>query len=434
MLEIISSVYFYPLVALILMSVSVSLLGVILYIQKKSLLAETISHASFPGVIITLFFVSIFGELYETKFSLYVVIGSVLFAYLAIYLVSFLQKRFRFSSDSSLTFVLAAFLGLGILLMEPLHNLNSSYYWKIQGLLFGEAALLNQTDCLTYLIFTVVVISLFILFYRLIEALFFDRQQAMLLGLPVKVIQVVMNGLLVLTIAFAIQSIGVILILGMLVAPAIAARQYTQKLSSMAIVSVIIGLIATVVGFVLSMVSVSEGSRGVFLPTGPTIVVIAFVLALFALFFSSRGFVAKIVRVFMFRFSCSLENLLKGLVKEGAPSFTIVDMRRLFCFMSPLQLFVSTVYLRLSGHLRKENESFVLTKKGEQKGNKILRFHRLWEVYVYKYVKVPKEMVHVSAEYLEHFFTDELVEKIESCLGDEKTCPHLREIPTLGEN
>lgn len=73
--------------------------------------------------------------------------------------------------------------------------------------------------------------------------------------------------------------------------------------------------------------------------------------------------------------------------------------------------------------------TYKLTKEGRLRAGKIIRFHRLWEVYLANYVGVGHERVHRNAEEMEHIITPELEQELTLLLNDPKLDPHAQPIP-----
>lgn len=71
-----------------------------------------------------------------------------------------------------------------------------------------------------------------------------------------------------------------------------------------------------------------------------------------------------------------------------------------------------------------------MTRKGSQTGKKLVRLHRLWELYLVEYCGMPKERVHPSAEEMEHILTPEVEQELSVLLHNPAFCPHKQPIPS----
>lgn len=156
--------------------------------------------------------------------------------------------------------------------------------------LFGQAATLLQSDVITMGIIGLIALGLLVVFWKEFKLITFDPEYAASLGFPVRVLDILLTTLLVIAIVIGLQTVGVVLMSAMIVAPAAAARQWTDKLNIMVILGGLFGAIAGVGGTLIS----SSAER---LPTGPVIVLFVSVIVMFSLFFATnRGLVWTWIR------------------------------------------------------------------------------------------------------------------------------------------
>jgi manganese/zinc/iron transport system permease protein len=217
----------------------------------------------------------------------------------------------------------------------------------------------------------------------------------------------------VLAIVIGIRSVGVVLMAGMLIAPAVTARQFAKTFGQMFMLATLFGVL---IGFFGMGASVSYS-----LPTGPVILVVATLFAILALLFSGkRGLVGRVLRRNQFKRQCLEENVLKYLEKDK-PFCNLREVMHLSRFAFAWRL----MRMRSKGLLKGEE----LTDLGRERAIRIIRLHRLWEVYLFRCLDVQAEDVHKSAEEMEHAITPELEEELVRLLGDPKRDPHNQEIP-----
>src|ERR671911_328609 len=124
-------------------------------------------------------------------------------------------------------------------------------------------------------------LALMLLLWKELKLLAFDPDFGTSLGFPMRALDVLLTGLLVVAIVIGLQTVGVVLMAAMVIAPFAAARQWTDRLGVAAGLAAAFGALAGVVGSVLS----SEAAR---LPTGPTIVLCVTTIALLSLVFAGR--------------------------------------------------------------------------------------------------------------------------------------------------
>ncbi|MDP1609023.1 MAG: iron chelate uptake ABC transporter family permease subunit [Chlamydiales bacterium] len=421
-----------PVWGCMLMCLSASLMGVVVFLRKTSLLAEALSHASYPGVVLAMFVLagsSLSGQTNDWMF-LVVLLGALISSFLALQAIEWLKNKRKVISDTALCFVLSLFFGVGIVASSALQSSYPSWSKQVHMLLFGQAATMTDVHIVIYgvLAFFVVVFLLFA--YRPIHMMLFDSAYASSSGVRVQWVERIFFAFLLLSVVVGMRSVGMILMSGMLVAPAVAARQYTNRLSRMFILAGLFGVASAFLGYVLSV----EGSlywstptSKCSLPTGPLIVLVGVLLALGSLCFApQRGVVFRLIRVFTFHLRCLQENILKGLWKRKNASLHQLQETHLVSFV--LLRWVLWRMIR-QGWLRKETSHYELTGDGYQKAAAVVRLHRLWEVYLTDYLDKEPGCVHRNAEEMEHILTPDLERRLTELLSNPQKDPHHQPIP-----
>lgn len=426
-----------PTIGCMLMCLSAALVGVIVFVRKRSLLGESLSHATYPGVTLAIVVAVLFQ--FSGNFTLLILIGAFCSALVGLICIDLLERYMKVRSDSALTFVLAAFFGIGLTIASRLQFTHTHAYRQIQQYLYGQAATMTDIHVVIYGAFSFIIILLIILLYKELQVISFDRQFAKSTGISEKWIDPLTFFLIVLAIVIGIRSVGVVLMSAMLIAPATAARQYTNHLSKMFILAAVFGLLSGFFGNYFS-VEVSHYLEQKYpdfrasLPTGPMIVLFASFICFFSLLFAKeRGLVLRMVRIVKFRYRRLQENLLKAIWRaspeKGISFAQIVKMQS----HSPLYLRYILHRLVAQGWLQKKLDQYILTQDGTLRAARIVRLHRLWEVYLVNYLGLGVERVHKDAEEMEHIITPELEQKLTELLHDPKQDPHRQPIPTQQE-
>ncbi|MCC5832249.1 MAG: metal ABC transporter permease [Chlamydiales bacterium] len=416
-----------PTIGSMLMSLTASLVGVIVFVRKRSLLGEALSHAAYPGVTAAVVCAGVFS--FDENFSFLILIGAAFSSLLGFFLIDFLVKRLRVPDDASLCFVLAFFFGIGITIASWAQNRYTNYFRLIQTYLYGQAATMTDIHILIYGGLVVLVATSLLLVYKEILALSFDRSFAEASGMATKPIRILFIFLLVSAVVIGIRSVGVVLMSAMLIAPAAAARQFTNRLSRMFLLSGLFGLVSGYFGTYLSVKIPS-------VPTGPMIVLVAGVIALYALLFApERGLLIRYWRALRFRTLQMQENLLKLLwrMSRQGEETLIVEAIALGQGYSVFRIRLLLIRLRLRGWVKKSGPNYQLTVQGIKRGGQIVRLHRLWEAYLVNALGLGVERVHKSAEEMEHILTPELERKLTKLLDDPKHDPHQQPIPAHEE-
>lgn len=262
----------------LLMGVTSGVLGCFALLRRQSLLGDAMSHATLPGLALAFL-------LTRSKESSLLLLGAALAAWVGALAVIAITGYTRLKPDAALGIVLSVFFGFGLVLLTVIQRLPTAAQAGLDKFLFGQAATLLQRDVLTVGVVAALALAAVGLAWKEFKLLTFDPSFAAVQGFPVRLLDVVLTSLVVLAIVAGIQTVGVVLMSAMLIAPAAAARQWTDRLGVMVVLAAVFGALAGICGVLLS--SLGDG-----LPTGPTIVVCASLLVYGSLLFAPhRGLV-----------------------------------------------------------------------------------------------------------------------------------------------
>ncbi|HKB05261.1 MAG TPA: iron chelate uptake ABC transporter family permease subunit [Gemmataceae bacterium] len=239
-------------------------LGTFAVLRRQSLLGDAVSHAALPGVVLAFL---LFG-----KWTLILLLGAAASGLLAMLVVNGITRTSRIPFDTALAGALAVFFGAGLVFKSLTRGSGTA---GIDRYLFGQAATLLVQDVWVIVGAGAVALGILVAFWKEFKLITFDREFAAGLGLPVGLLDALLTGLLVLGIVIGLESVGVVLMSALVVAPAAAARQWTNRLGVMAVLAGLFGALAGATGTILSHELSEPGRR---LPTGPTIVLCATVL------------------------------------------------------------------------------------------------------------------------------------------------------------
>ena len=251
-------------------------LGTYAVLRRQSLLGDAISHAALPGIAIAFL-------LTGSKTPLILVLGAAIAGWLGTLLILSVVRLTRIKYDSALGIVLSTFFGFGLVLHTLIQRTGNANQAGLDTFLFGQAATILRSDVLTIGILGGIAIAIMLVFWKELKLLVFDEGFAASIGFPIRALDILLTSLLVIAIVLGLQAVGAVLMSAMLVAPAVAARQWTDKFSVMMLLAACFGALAGVSGTIIS----SSASR---IPTGPTIVLCATGVVGFSIFFApNRG-------------------------------------------------------------------------------------------------------------------------------------------------
>ena len=244
-------------------------LGCFIVLRKQSLLGDALSHSALPGIAVAFL---LCGDA-----PLSVLIGAGLAAWLATLSISTIVRQTRIPYDSALAGTLAVFFGLGLVLLAAIRksNIHNASQVGLERYLYGQAATLLVRDLRVIAMVGAAAICVLILFWKEFKLLIFNSDHARILGRPVAFFDFLLNGLMVVAVVIGLQCVGAVLMSALLVAPAVAARQWTNRLGTMVVLAGVFGSCSGCAGTFLGDFLSTPGKT---VPTGPTIVLCAVAL------------------------------------------------------------------------------------------------------------------------------------------------------------
>jgi manganese/zinc/iron transport system permease protein len=283
-------------------------LGAFAVLRRQSLLGDAISHAALPGVALAFLITG-------SKEPLVLALGAIAAGWLATVLVLQVTGNTRVKPDAALGIALAVFFGFGLLLLTFIQRMPDAGKAGLDKFLFGQAATLLGRDLVTMAGLGGTALLLVMVFWKEFKLLTFDPDFGASLGYPVRGMEILLITLMVVAIVVGIQTVGVVLMSAMLVAPASAARQWTEKLNVMVPLAGAFGALVGLLGAITSSLIPR-------LPTGPVIVVYMSIVVLVSLLFAPRrGLLARSRQRQRQKWQFAQEALAVHLLQhEGQPS------------------------------------------------------------------------------------------------------------------
>lgn len=276
-------------------------LGSFAVLRQQSLLGDAIAHAALPGVALAFL-------LTNSKAPIVLLIGAAIAGWIATMLLMVVTNNTRIKKDATLGMILSVFFGFGLMLLTIIQRLPDANKAGLNKFLFGSAATLLNEDIAVMFWLGIVVLSVVVLLWKEFKVLVFDYDFAKSLGLPVHRLDILLTSLIVVAIVIGLQTVGVILMSAMLVAPAAAARQWTDRLGVMVFLSSFFGATAAVLGALASSIYAN-------LPTGPVIVLFVSVFVFISFIFAPhRGLLWDWVRLYENRRKIRMGAMLKNLL------------------------------------------------------------------------------------------------------------------------
>ncbi len=238
-----------------LVAVSCAILGSFLILRKMSMVGDAISHSVLPGIVIAFF---IAGSMQ----SIWMLVGAGILGVLTTFLIEFFHQKGRLQTDASIGVTFTWLFALGVILVTYYAG---NAHIDQDCILHGEIAyvpidLIYDSDgnaigpkAVIILSFVLVLILAFvILFYKELFLTTFDSSFAKAIGISTNTWHYVLMGLVSLTTVASFESVGAILVVALLIAPASSAYLITNQLKIMLILSSIFGILSAFFGYWLS--------------------------------------------------------------------------------------------------------------------------------------------------------------------------------------
>ncbi len=414
------------IVGSVLLSICASIIGCFTLLRKRALVGDAISHAVLPGVCLAF-------VLQGNKEPLGLLFGAFVTGWLSISVMDFVNKRTKISEDTSIALVLSVFFAVGTLLLSIIQHLpDLPDKSGLNHFLFGSAVAISNNDLLLFGGIALVIILVVFIFYKAFLLLSFDELYSQSIGLPVSLLRILLTSLTVASVVIGIQAVGVVLMAAMLITPAATSRFWASRLPVMLALSVLFGGISAIGGTFGSYVTNS--------PTGPWIVMVLSMIAVGSFLFApQRGIISNLLRQRRYQRKIREENILKAIYQLGERNeaffeeFTFRDILRKRP-MATNELRDGLKRLTAHGYLDKESNTWAFTKEGKSRGQRLVKLHRLWEVYLTQYLRIAEDHVHDDADTIEHIITPELEKRLEELLNFPTKDPHQSAIPYSHQN
>jgi zinc/manganese transport system permease protein/manganese/iron transport system permease protein len=219
-----------------LVAILCGVVGTWVVIRGMAFLGEALGHGMLPGVALA------------TVAGLPVLLGATVSAVAMSVGIGALQRRGRLSYDTSIGMLFVAMLALGVIVISH----SGSFATDASAILFGDILAISAADLLTLLAATCAGVICAVAFHRSLVALAIDPRLAAALNLGPRLAQSVLVGLVTLAVVASYQAVGSLLVVGLLIAPAVAASRWTRRIPTTMVLASAIGISAVAGGLLLS--------------------------------------------------------------------------------------------------------------------------------------------------------------------------------------
>jgi manganese/zinc/iron transport system permease protein len=414
---------FMVVLGTVILGGSAALVGSFSFLRKQSLIGDAVAHSILPGVVLAFL-------LSGSKNPLYLMIGALISGWISIRLINRIVTSSKLKTDAAIAIVLSFFFAIGIVLLTYAQHNSGGNMTGLDHYLFGKAASMNSFDVQVFASMALLLFVLVLVFRRAFILISFDRDFAISKGLQVKIYEWLLSSLTILAIALGIQAVGMILMAALIITPAAAARQWSNKMGVFIALTILFGMIS---GYFGSFLSYSAPQ----MPTGPWIVmVLSFITFISVIFAPEKGIVSRQRKKKNNKRKILTENVLKSFYHIGEVKDEIELKRSLDELNVKLKsdkdlILKGLSLLKQKGFTIQVGDLWALTSSGITESRRIVRLHRLWELYLTKKMLINPSFVHHDAEAIEHVITPEIEFQLTKELENPEIDPHQSQIPKI---
>jgi zinc transport system permease protein len=247
------------LAAGILAGIACGMVGTYVVVRRMVFISGGVSHATFGGI----------GLAYLLGFN--PILGALLFAVTAALGMGVVTRKTKLSEDTGIGVLWATGMAMGVIFV----GLSSGYAPDLFSYLFGNILTVQRGELLMMLVLDAVIIATVLVFYKEFLALCFDEEFARVEGVPTAKLQMVLLGLIAITIVAVIRVVGIVLVIALLTIPPAIARQYTRSLSRMMRLAVAVSVGLSVCGIALSyLLNLASGATIILLGSASLLTVL----------------------------------------------------------------------------------------------------------------------------------------------------------------
>ena len=224
------------LAAAILIGIVCAVIGAFVVLQELAFIGDALAHASFTGVVVAFLL------------GLNLALGGAVVGILTALGIGVIGRRSKLSQDTAIGVLFAGTFALGVVLLSTVKN----YTTELFGLLLGDVLAIQNTDLVVIAAIGGLALLIVFALYKELVLLTFDPIQAKVIGLPVGLLHELLLALMAVTIVIAIQTVGIVLVVAMLVTPAATASLLVNRFSLVMLVGAIQSVVGTIAGLYIS--------------------------------------------------------------------------------------------------------------------------------------------------------------------------------------
>ena len=223
-------------IAAVLVNIACGIVGTYVVIKKIVFISGGISHAAFGGIGL--------GYL----LGINPIVAAIPFSLLSAITIGLISKRSKLSEDAAIGIIWAVGMASGIIFI----NLTPGYAPDLFSYLFGNILTIPVSDLYIMLVMDFIIILIVALFFKEFNAASFDEEFSTVIGIPNRILYLVLLCMVALSAVVLIRIVGIILVIALLTIPSSICRQFTYNMKKLIISSIVTGIILTITGLWIS--------------------------------------------------------------------------------------------------------------------------------------------------------------------------------------
>jgi manganese/zinc/iron transport system permease protein len=376
-------------VGAMLLGIAAGVAGTFLFLRKRALVSDAVSHATLPGVGLAFIVMVALGG--DGRWLPGLLLGSAISAGVGLWCLGWLTRRTRLGEDAAIGAILSVFFGFGIVLLTIIQTLPSGRQAGLESFLLGSTAGMLLSDALLIAGGGALVLAIILVLRRPMTLVAFDAEYARASGVRVGRIDMAIMGLVMAITVVGLKIVGLILIVALLIIPAVTARFWTDRSDRVLAIAGLLGGVAGYVGAAISAIAPA-------LPTGPIIVLVSFGLFLLSFLLApNRGVLAALLRYLRYQRRVHLRQGMLALA-QGQPIYERLTLR----------LLVRAGLARPDG---------VATEAGNARSAKALRDERRWQIVLADQAHEAAAALYDGLRDIESVLTRDQIDEIDARLG-----------------
>jgi ABC-type Mn2+/Zn2+ transport system permease subunit len=226
----------HALIAGVLVSIACAVAGTFVILRGLAFIGDALGHGVLPGIAVAILvgFPSILGAAIGAA----VMIGGI----------TTITQRSRLSSDTAIGLLFVGMLSLGVVIVSR----SNSFSGDLTRVLFGEILGISISDILIQLVATIVIAAIAIICARPFLLLSFDPEQAQVAGFSARLYHNIMLLMIAATVIVSFQTVGTLLVFGLLIAPAGAGALLARRIEAMMAWAILFGVLSMYAGLLIS--------------------------------------------------------------------------------------------------------------------------------------------------------------------------------------